>query len=387
MGRNHVLEFWALRSPEGEARVARRNGPRNPSLIALGFAAWTLLGLFFSLRFYLLQRQSSTPSTWGNALEKNLPEWYLWGIVTLIVVRLSRRFAFGRGKLLRRLILHCMAAIVLASAHLLVFDLIVRTMDPEFGRRMPLPAALVSLFIFKFNWGFLTYWVILLATHGWDYYRRFREKELRASQLEAKLAQAQLHALRMQLQPHFLFNTLHTISALIRIDPEAADRTLAHLSQMLRLTLDRIGVEEVSLQDELEFVERYLKIERTRFNDRMSVAVDVQPETLAAMVPCMILQPLVENAIRHVLARHSRAGKVEIRARREGEELRVGVLDDGGGFPAGFRVETSRGIGLRITQERLLRLYGERQRMEIGSRTQGGAAIAFWIPFRKSLSK
>jgi LytS/YehU family sensor histidine kinase len=305
----------------------------------------------------------------------------LWGIIAPLIVRLARGYSFERGNTIRRLAVHAPASVLLPSLHLVLYEMATRTLDPALVRSMTPSEALQGLFVARLPWGVLIYWTIVFGTHGLDYYRRFREKELRASQLEAELTRAQLRALQMQLQPHFLFNTLHTISALVRSDPDAADRTIAQLSDLLRMTLARIGLDEVSLEDELQFVEHYLTIERTRFHDRLSVGVDVQPAALTARVPWMILQPLVENAIKHGIGVRAGAGRIEISARRDGDHLRMSVLDDGRGFPSGNGIETTTGIGLRSTRERLLRLYGEDHRMEIGSGPAGGTVVSIWIPF------
>src|SRR6516225_3316734 len=156
--------------------------------------------------------------------------------------------------------------------------------------------------IYVFHQNLVIYWIIVTATQGYLYYTRYRESELRSAQLSAQLAQAQLQALRMQLHPHFLFNTLNAISTLVYKDPEIADRMIARLSDLLRLTLENIGVQEVPLAQELEFLERYLEIERTRFADRLTVRMDIAPEALDGCTPYLILQPLVENALRHGIA-------------------------------------------------------------------------------------
>src|SRR5262249_39806199 len=181
----------------------------------------------------------------------------------------------------------------------------------------------------------LTYWLILGITHGLIYYRKFRERELRAFQLEAELVQTQLQMLKMQLNPHFLFNTLHGISALMHRDVELADRMLARLGELLRGTLDNAGTQEVPLRQELEFIEPYLGIEQARLGPRLSVRFDVDPTPLDALVPNLLLQPLVENAVRHGLAPQTAPGLVEIRTWREGPHVIMQVRDTGRGLRAG----------------------------------------------------
>jgi len=177
-----------------------------------------------------------------------------------------------------------------------------------------------------------TYWLILAGFYAFDYYVKFRDREVRASQLETRLAEAQLRALRMQLQPHFLFNTLNSISSLMYSDLEAADSMMTRLADFLRLTLESDGAQEVSLGRELEFVARYLEIERTRFRDRLTIHLDVNPETLDAEIPNLLLQPLVENAIRHGIGKRQNAGRIDIITRRKSDRLDVRIRDDGPGL-------------------------------------------------------
>ena len=189
------------------------------------------------------------------------------------------------------------------------------------------------LFVGNLRTNLIIYALLLFGVMAANYYRRYLAGEQRAAQLQAQLAQAQLQALKMQLHPHFLFNTLNAISELVHKEPETAERMVIQLSDMLRVSLDSIGVQEIPLEQELEFLRRYLDIEETRFRDRLRIRMDVDPETLGAYVPNMILQPLVENAIRHGISPLSRGGSIDIRARRNGETLNLQICDDGRGLP------------------------------------------------------
>jgi sensor histidine kinase YesM len=236
----------------------------------------------------------------------------------------------------------------------------------------------------------IIYWTIVGAGYAFEYYRRYREQqfqaarlELRATQLETQLAQAQLQALKMQLHPHFLFNTLHAISALIDDDVKGARRMIARLSELLRLTLDNVGQQEVSLRQELEALERYLEIEQIRFQDRLTVRLAVAPETLDARVPNLVLQPIVENAIRHGIAPRSSAGNIEIRAERRDGMIELQVIDDGPGLQPGNE-EFKEGVGLANTRARLRQLYGSDHRIEIKDADEGGLAVKLSIPFRQA---
>jgi sensor histidine kinase YesM len=236
------------------------------------------------------------------------------------------------------------------------------------------------LFI-NFHFSFALYWAAQGLSHGISYYQKYRERELRASQLEARLAQTQLQVLRMQLHPHFLFNTLNAISELIYKDPEAAERMIADLSDLLRLSLDTVGAQEVPLQQELEFLKKYLEIEQTRFHDRLQLQLEIAPDTLDARVPNMIFQPLVENAIRHGIAPYAAGGRIAIGARRVNGTLHLSVSDNGQGLPENLR----EGVGLANTKARLRHLYGNKHEFALHSTPGQGVTLELAIPFRNGL--
>jgi LytS/YehU family sensor histidine kinase len=229
---------------------------------------------------------------------------------------------------------------------------------------------------------FLAYLDVLLAGLAIYYARDARSKQLRASKLEARLAEAQLDVLRMQLHPHFLFNTLNTVSALMHRDVQAADRILALLGDLLRDSFEKIADQEVSLKQELGFLEKYLEIEKTRFRDRLSVETDVDPETLDAEVPNLMLQPLVENAIRHGIARRREAGHIRLAAWRDGDRLELRVRDNGPGLCSEGEQTGRSGVGLANTQARLRQLYGVAHRFELLAPESGGLEVVLSIPFK-----
>jgi LytS/YehU family sensor histidine kinase len=238
------------------------------------------------------------------------------------------------------------------------------------------------------DYGVMLYWLILLISYSFNYQRRYREGEVRATRLEAQLAQAQLQALKMQLHPHFLFNTLHSISALVHKNADAADKMIARLGDFLRLTLENSGAQEVSLGQELEFLKCYLEIERIRFEDRLTVQMNIEPQTLDARLPNLILQPIVENAIRHGISPRTTAGRIEIEARRLNGTLQVQVTDNGPGLPSdsssGSIVKA--GVGLANTQARLKQLYGSEHRLDLANAASGGLTVILEIPFRDQIS-
>jgi LytS/YehU family sensor histidine kinase len=226
------------------------------------------------------------------------------------------------------------------------------------------------------------YWFIVICHEGWHYYQSFRERELHAAELQHELVEAKLAALRMQLNPHFLFNTLHAVSALIHENPDAADRVLVRLSELLRLTLDQSRPEEVALCEEMAFLEGYLEIEQTRFPDRLQIEKNVEPDTTEALVPFLILQPLVENAIRHGIEPNEKAGRLSIRASRSNGTLHLSVTDNGAGLD-GASTNPGKGIGLSNTRSRLRHLYGEKCILELVPVQGGGLEARIQLPFKK----
>jgi LytS/YehU family sensor histidine kinase len=233
----------------------------------------------------------------------------------------------------------------------------------------------------NFDWEMMTYWAIAGLSHAVLYYRESRDRELRTSQLETKLIEAQMTALQRQLQPHFLFNTLHAISALMHRDVEAADRTLMRLSDLLRMTLDTVGHQQIALKAELDFLAKYLEIEQTRFADRLAVRFLIEPETLDTRVPTFLLQPLVENAIKHGISRKAGPGQVVISARRDHDKLRLEVRDDGVGLSETALTALQKGIGVSTTRARLQHQFGADFRFEF-HRLEQGLAVVVAVPWR-----
>jgi sensor histidine kinase YesM len=241
----------------------------------------------------------------------------------------------------------------------------------------------------NFQLRLLVYTFIVLMGNAIAYYRQYQEEQLRASELRGKLAQAQLKALKMQLHPHFLFNTLNSISALLYKDIEAADQMIGRLIHLFERALKSSGTQKVTLQEELDFLKQYLAIENVRFQDRLSVRMDIDPQTLKAVVPNLIMQPLVENAIRHGIAAKSSAGRIEIHARRVNGELEMQVKDDGPGFQGNgsgagpFR----EGLGLANTRARLQQLYGSHHNFTLVNDPKGGVIVTLAIPFENGTAE
>jgi LytS/YehU family sensor histidine kinase len=240
-------------------------------------------------------------------------------------------------------------------------------------------------YLMQLDWLLMTYLFIVGLAHALAYRRESETRALDSAHLETRLVEAQLQALQRQLHPHFLFNTLNTISGLMRTNVEAADLMIDRLGDLLRMTLHTSGTQEVPLKDELDVLQKYLEIEQTRFDNRLSISTRIEAETLDAQVPNLILQPLLENAIRHGIAPHSRPGRISVMASREGSRLKIEVLDSGDGLPADRLMALNRGVGLDNTRARLEHLYPSAHQFTF-SNVDGGFGVTVVIPFRVSHS-
>ena len=305
-------------------------------------------------------------------------------------IAFARRFPIGRDSWKRNLPLHIVAAVVFTAGHAAWMILLEQ---PQNAKDV-MPATLrywTTLTLWALNQdAFDTYGTLVAIAHVWMYYERVRDRELRASQLEGQLASTQLAMLKLQLQPHFLFNTLNAISALMHQNVYSAQDMLSRLSDLLRVSLDNVAVQEVPLKSEIEFVRNYLHIEQVRFQDRLTVTMDIDPETLDAMVPNMLLQPLVENSIRHGIARSSGPGTIRIESKHADGLVRITVRDNGPGLPAAKNGHANGngngrakcGLGLANTRARLQQLYGGAHRLEIANAPGGGVLVTLDLPER-----
>ena len=229
--------------------------------------------------------------------------------------------------------------------------------------------------------------LIGIAAHAFIYYQDFKAGEVRQSELKAQLAQAQLQTLKMQIHPHFLFNTLHSISSLVLEDPPRANSMIARLGDFLRLTLEHSDEQMVTLKQEIEFLRCYLEIEQVRFQDRLSVDFRIEPTTLSASVPHLILQPLVENAIRYAIAPHAAPGYIKVEAKRMDSLLRVEVKDSGPGIEMSSSSIEKQGVGLSNVRARLRQNYGTNFRFEIANVPEGGLVVLLEMPFRQAVTE
>jgi two-component system LytT family sensor kinase len=361
--------------------------PRARQLTVI-LAVATALALFSSFQAYQVVRLfDDRPQPFLLLLGLNSGYWYAWALLAPIVLCVARRFPFARGTWIRSLPVHLLAILVVTFLHVLISRLIALELTSQFWT-MPMSKPQLTWwqrvwreYLMNFDYEMMTYWAIVGFHYAFVYFREAQDRTVRTAQLETRLAEAQLQALQRQLHPHFLFNTLNAISALMHRDVEAADQMLARLSDLLRMALDQPGVQEVALKDELDFLEKYLEIEQARFGQRLTVRFDVDPETLDAWVPNLLLQPLVENSIRHAVAVRIEPGMIEVVARRQGDRLQLQVRDNGPGLPKGRPSAGGTGVGLANTRSRLEHLYAGRHRFEFHTPPGGGLEVTIVIPF------
>src|SRR5262245_8527424 len=370
--------------------------PGSRALWGALFLFWLALGIFSAGAPFIHLPQvrrpmppSASPGLLWRMFAAQLAIWLAWVVLVPVVLWLRRRFPLERNKLHWGLLAHLIAISALCLAHAGI-ALLLTWMIMEGGGASPGPPLVIRLtnsWLRDLPFCALFYSLALGISSALEYHRQFRERQLRASQLEAQLAQAQLQMLKMQLHPHFLFNTLNGITGLVRDhDNAAAVQMLVGLSELLRQTLDNAGKQEVRLSEELEWLELYLRLQQMRFSDRLQVRLEAAPETLGAFVPNLITQPLVENAIRHGVAPRTAPGTVSLTARCDGARLELRVCDDGAGLPDGWQLTESQGLGLSNTAARLRQLYGTDFQLKVSNREGGGVEAKLSIPLQREFS-
>jgi signal transduction histidine kinase len=351
-------------------------------LLVMGFACLiaVFLGLCYAAHSHILG-DDGKPVLWSEALTEYLAFWLGWGILAGPLSWMVYRFPISAAHRLHALY-HFGASAVTSPIHATICYGAVKLFHVYAGATMF--KSWYGWILMAYPRGIIYSLLIVAIVHALDYYQQYEEKALAASQLEAQLMQAKLHLLKMQLNPHFLFNTLNSISALLHEDVEMADLMIERLGDFLRLTLDHSTTQEVTLREELEFVNCYLSIEQIRLQDRLHSRIEAEPQTLDARVPNLILQPIVENAIRHGIAPLTAPGSLEIRARQEEGALHISVRDNGPGLTAAIRTGGT-GRGLAITRARLEKLYGGAHRFELENAEGGGLVVTLEIPFHASI--
>jgi two-component system LytT family sensor kinase len=382
LGMNGVTNGNVLdrRPRPADIAVMSTNPGRVPVRVIFGVA--TALGFFSAFAaFYFVSTFTDKSDAFGLLLTLNLGYWYSWAVLAPGILWLTRRFPFDRRSWKLAVPVHIAGVVVGTSLHVVMacaqrvitYWFIGQSMDTWLHEMQ-------EMLFLNFDWEMMTYWTIVGVGTAVRYMHEARTRELSAAQMETRLVEAQLHTLQRQMQPHFLFNTLNTIAALMHRDVEAADAMIARLSDLLRMSLQRVGVQEVALKEELDFLSKYLEIEQTRFRDRLSVVFDIQADTLDALVPNLLLQPLVENAIKHGIGPRPTPGQIVVRARRRGAMLELDVQDNGVGLSQARLTDFNRGVGLSNTRARLDHLYGSLHRFEFRQPAEGGLLVLIAIP-------
>jgi two-component system LytT family sensor kinase len=343
--------------------------------LAAIFGVWTLLAVILAGTNALYRVNLGEPARFWHGLSVNLLDYWIWAALTPVIFYFAKKFPFQRRKLIRTIAIHFGFYLLLTLAHEVLAQLL--------GIPAGVPDAYrASIFRYRFIASLYdSLWMYWPAVGIWsliEYYQRYRERDMRAAQLKEQLTRAELQALRNQLHPHFLFNTLNSVASLMHEDVQAADDMLADLSHLLRVYLSGNEEQEIPLRQEIELLNTYLRIQKRRFEDRLSSSIDVPASLLDASFPALLLQPLVENAILHGIAPRPIPGKVSVCARSEGDRLRLDVVDDGTGLSS----ESKDRIGLANTRSRLRQLYGDRHTFQIANRVPTGVTVTMTIPLR-----
>ncbi|HUF71064.1 MAG TPA: histidine kinase [Longimicrobiales bacterium] len=341
--------------------------------------AWFAVALFSAAQIWIARAALGDPPPITPLLILELPIWAFWALLTVPIVALARRFPLDRTRVLRSVLVHTLAAITIAVVSVAFKMVWYQTFNPY-----PLGGDSATTWFWQyfrqsFIVGFVIYWAVIGVYHAFTNYFLYRERELEASRAREQLTEARLQTLRMQLHPHFLFNTLNSVSALLEDQPGEARRVIAQLADLLRASLRSDALHVIALEDELQFLRRYMDIEQIRFGDRLDVDLRIDPATRRAAIPSFLFQPLVENAIRHGVAHRESDGRLWISAERHNGALVIHVMDNGPGMP---QRPVKEGVGLANTRRRLEELYGSGQSLSLDTRDGGGVDVRVEIPFR-----
>jgi two-component system LytT family sensor kinase len=335
---------------------------------------WSSLGVLFALPAF-------SSNNWSRALLGSLAQWWSWGVVAPLIFWIDARLPLKENQLGMRILAHSLASVPLTLLCVCVTIVAGAFLGLVKWNALARPLSLLNTFGLLWSW--LVYWVIFGAIQTFRYYEHYRASELRLERMERNFSQARLNALRMQLDPHFLFNALNTVSSQVEPNPRLARTMIEHLGDLLRLSLDARDRQEIPLAEELAFLDHYVAIQKIRFSDNLRIDIQVGADVKYALVPCLIVQPLVENAIRHGISRRASGGTVTVKAQHCPGQLEILVADDGVGLPAGWTLETSSGMGLSVTRERILGHYpGGNSRFSVRPRSGGGTEVEISLPLR-----
>ena len=349
------------------------------------FLSLTVIGLMSAAQNYMLDVvEKKMDFSWFQVLSFNVPLWWLWLAITPVIIALGKKYRIQRGQLVQSLTIHIAVSLLIivvlqvisaAWCNLHFPPYYMPVMQKVFWRLVHLEWAFVD---------FVAYWMLLTIFYGYEYYQHLQARELKVAQLETQLVESELRALKMQLHPHFLFNTMNALSTMIlKGENKTARKMIEQFSSFLRMTLEEKGSQEVPFECELNFVQRYLEVEKVRYQHKLNIQYDVAPQSLNAQVPNLILQPIVENAIRHAIAPMESDGCLTIRALRKNGSLILQVQDNGKGMTPETLTTSGKGIGLSNTRKRLENLYGENYYFDLSNAIGGGLVVTLEIPFQE----
>ena len=343
---------------------------------------WSIIAIISaSTLFVKLQAGGESPN-WWTLFAIKLVIWMFWGVLTPFIFYTGKRFRIDRQSKFIGLLYHIPASLILVGLNIFLYAVIVELVNNSTVDQESLFQIFAALVINQFEWYFIIYWGIVTAGYAFEYYQKIKQKELESVQMETRLMKAQLQALKMQLHPHFLFNTLNTISAQVRLgEKKAAVTMLAGLSDLLRRALQQREKQILPLNEEITFIRQYLDIEATRFKDSLDLQIVVEPNLTQLEIPAFLLQPLVENAIYHGLTKQIDARKLKLHVGRKEDKLVIKIYNDGPKLTEEFNPALSTGIGLSSTIERLHQLYGESHRLELRN-VLNGVEVMIEIPIK-----
>jgi two-component system, LytTR family, sensor kinase len=348
------------------------------------FALWTTVAVLFSVQWYTYDALHAHPSPVINYLRWNIEQWYTWLLISPLVLWLAARRPIDPRHPQRALPLHLAASVLFALLAVFVQSVLSYFLEPGSPSVRKNAMFILSKDVAM---GIATYWALTGLAQTLHFYKENSSRQIRESQLERQLAQAQLQVLQMQLHPHFLFNTLHAIGTLIHEDPKSAEQMLLNLSSLLRVFLEQESSKQISLRRELHLIDLYLSIQRIRFRDRLTVRSLIDPETLDGSIPSLILQPLVENAIVHGIARNPGSDEIEIRSSKQQGRLVITISNSNSCLPGDVRSDgTGWGVGLSNTMQRLAQTYNGSAKLSIHARSPLGVVCEISMPFTKTAS-
>ena len=340
------------------------------------FLLWSILGLLFAL-------PNLSASNWARPLRGSMAQWWAWGLVTPLIFWVDERLPFQERQLGKRILAQLLPSLAITTLYVYVFAAVRAVLGLAGWNSLAGMSLIAAAYRGGILWNLLVYWLIFGARQTYRYHEHYVASELRLAQMEHSFFQARLNALRMQLDPHFLFNALNTISSQVERDPRLARSMIEHLGDLLRLSLDARDKQEVPLAEEMAFLDHYLAIQRIRFGSSLRIDTNVAPEVKFALVPSLIVQPLVENAIRHGISCRASGGSLLVSAQRSADRVEIRVTDDGVGLPPGWTLESSSGLGLSVTRERIAGLYPDgSSHFAVTRRSGGGTEVEISLPLR-----